>query len=92
MGTLYNQPPRKSFYVSNEDIAYMYKQVTPNGEKLTPTERIAVIHLLELRRQNDLYFANGDIHDEQLMGIGDNFQTINYHFESLLKTLGGDHG
>ena len=44
--------------------------------KMTETEILNGLKVLELKRKNDLFVANGDIHDEQIAGIGKELQEI----------------
>jgi hypothetical protein len=44
---------------------------------------LRVYELLETRRRNDLTKDNGDIHDEQMAGIGDELTKIS----DAIKTL-----
>ena len=72
MGTLLNQPARDSLDKSDSistAIEYLKRAAKDCGVSLD--QAIAVAAIVEKRRTNDLYHANGDIHDEQMSGIGE---------------------
>jgi hypothetical protein len=74
MGTLFNQSPRdwhrqdraKSII---SDIDYLKEIQAKTG--LSYDQVISTCNMLELRRKNDLYVANGDAFDEQMAGFGE---------------------
>lgn len=73
MGTLFNQQPRK--YQHKNDINTIIDEIKKiksirDETGLTYDQVIETCNMLELRRKNDLYVANGDIFDEQMSGIG----------------------
>lgn len=73
MGTLFNQSPRKYQHKCDantiiNEIETIKSIQTKTG--LTYDQVIDTYNMLELRRKNDLYVANGDIFDEQMSGIG----------------------
>ena len=45
--------------------------------KISTNEVIHAVEVLELRRKNDLYVANGDTFDEQMAGLGNLLQDLN---------------
>jgi len=55
--------------------------------KLTTTEIINGLKVLELQRRNDLFVANGDIHDEQIAGIGEEFQGISSSLREIAEAI-----
>jgi len=73
MGTLLEQKPRNYKSVESAQVE----------EKLKDFMRIAKVHkvvlhdviktarILEIERANNLFVANGDIHDEQMTGLGE---------------------
>lgn len=69
MGTLFNQSPRleREYYElgSINDIKELAEKTNLSFDQV-----VNALHFLELRRKNDLYVSNGDIHDEQMAGIG----------------------
>jgi hypothetical protein len=73
MGTLYDQKPRKQYSVNIMDAIAFYKmaklKAVENGININ--KLIKVYELLIVDRRNNLILDNGDIHDEQMMGIGD---------------------
>lgn len=73
MGTLKNQPVRKSYEVTSEQVISLLEEVKSISVK-TRIEIPSVLEayrILELRRKNWLYESNGDIHDEQMSGFGE---------------------
>ena len=78
MGTLKDQPVRKSYYVTRENVEQLIEEVLDiSNHTGHPFESVLrVYELLETRRRNDLTKANGDIHDEQMAGIGDELTKI----------------
>jgi hypothetical protein len=78
MGTLFHQEPRNWRSITESDIKEhieMIKQLAKET-KLTVDQVIKVEELLELERRNNLYVSNGDIHDEQMQGLGEILQEI----------------
>jgi len=78
MGTLYEQPPREYSKIITSETNYFFEEIKELSKKhkMTTTEIIDGLKLLELRRKNDLYVSNGDIYDVQIAGIGQEFQKI----------------
>jgi len=73
MGTLLNQPVRKSNSIQDHHIHNAIadiRKIEKEGDFDT-NQAIKVYETLVLERKNDLYQANGDVHDEQLAGIGE---------------------
>ena len=73
MGTLKDQPVRNSYYVTRQSVEQLIDEVLDISNNTGhPFESVLrVYELLETRRRNDLLKDNGDIHDEQMAGIGD---------------------
>ncbi|MTJ51266.1 hypothetical protein FJR38_00470 [Anabaena sp. UHCC 0253] len=71
MGTLFNQEPRNYRHCENTE-SYIENTIKLSKKyKITIDQVIAIEQLLECKRRNDLYVDNGDIHDEQMAGIGE---------------------
>lgn len=81
MGTLFNQSVRNGFYCYDvESITFEIGKIERIVEKtgFTIPQVIEVCKMLEMRRQNDLYKANGDIFDEQMAGFGEIARDLAY--------------
>ncbi len=78
MGTLFSQQERNFRSVSNESLDGFLSHAAKLAKKhsVTVSDVIAAATLLQLERKNDLYVANGDIHDEHMAGIGEILQSI----------------
>ncbi len=85
MGTLKDQSVRKSYYVTRESVEQLIEEVLDiSNETGHPFESILrVYELLETRRRNDLTKDNGDVHDEQMAGIGDELTKISDAIKGL---------
>ena len=82
MGTLFDQPVRQHHWIEEshidsalDNIEYIIKK-----RKMSVSEAVSVLSLLQHQRQNNLYQANGDIWDEQMAGFGELIRSI---YESL---------
>lgn len=73
MGTLLNQPIRDrfDFYYDHLIGRAEFLIETSKGLGITLDQLIEIVKTMEMERQNDLYVSNGDIHDEQMSGIGE---------------------
>lgn len=62
MGTLHNQPERKSLRITEESVNEAIHDIETIAEynELSFDQVLSVINMLELRRQNDLYVRNND--------------------------------
>lgn len=78
MGTLFNQSERRWARVSNDILDDFLSDVVnlAKKHKISVTDVIAAKQALEIERQNNLYVANGDTFDEQMMGFGELLQEI----------------
>lgn len=89
MGTLFDQKPRRyhRFDVNDDiireikDLQYIQKKTGLNYDQVLETCK-----MLELRRKNELYVANGDIHDEQMAGFGELIKQFIRDFNELYST------
>ena len=73
MGTLYDQPPRGLKSISLEKVENELKFLIEIADRneVDLQDVISVANLLEKERATNAYIENGDIHDEQMMGIGE---------------------
>jgi hypothetical protein len=73
MGTLYNQPDRNYHHINDSNAISFIERVKDisKKEKITFAEVLQVFEILENKRRNDLYVANGDILDEHMAGLGE---------------------
>ncbi len=87
MGTLFSQQPRNSFRVSREELEGFLVTARELAKKFEIDLRdvIAANHVLELERQNDLRYANGDIFDEQMSGLGGILQEIASNLQDVYE-------
>ena len=78
MGTLFNQLPRKKHQVEIQDLMAAADDIkTVAEESGLTTETVAEIYKAEaLNRFTECYIENGDVKDEQLMGIGEILEEI----------------
>ena len=90
MGTLYSQEPRKYWNITTSNANSFFEEIKELSKKhkMTTSEIIDGLQVLELRRKNDLYVSNGDIHDEQIAGIGQEFQEIASSLREISESIG----
>ncbi|MEI6328218.1 MAG: hypothetical protein WCP16_03225 [Pseudanabaena sp. ELA645] len=79
MGTLFNQSPRNYREYNENEIQEFLETILKLSQKykIPTNEVIHAVEVLEIRRKNDLYVANGDIFDEQMAGLGNLLQDLN---------------
>jgi hypothetical protein len=85
MGTLFNQDPRKSLHIEDKEIINeieILKKIA-SKTKLSIDQVIKISEIKQLERKNNLYVSNGDIHDEQMSGIGLLLDKIDSSLERL---------
>lgn len=89
MGTLHTQPPRNYQHVCIEDVGGFLNEVSGlvKKHKVSMADVIEAHKVLELKRRNDLYVANGDIYDEQMAGIGKEIQQVATSIEKLSDSI-----
>ena len=89
MGTLYDQLERKHLKVTKEDTNDFFEEVQELAKKhkMTETDIINGLKVLELKRKNDLFVANGDTYDEQIAGIGQEFQNISSSLREISEAI-----
>jgi len=73
MGTLLKQEPRNFRSVKTEDVEERLKDFISIAKlhKVSLSDVINTAKIMEMERSNNLFVANGDIHDEQMAGIGE---------------------
>jgi hypothetical protein len=78
MGTLKNQPPRRSHCINYEVLTSYLNEIQQisSTNRLSVADAIAVTHVLEMRRANTLFVNNGQAFDEQIAGIGELLRII----------------
>ena len=86
MGTLLEQPVRRDQEYS-ENIEIEKVKTLSYKHEISIQETIDILKFLEMKRQNDLYQANGDIHDEQMAGLGELLTSLNQNIESIVTIL-----
>lgn len=81
------QPPRKHLEPSEAAIDEFLEVTKRLAAKhgCTVAEVIEARKVLEMQRQNNLYHANGNVHDDQMLGFGSLLQGL----ISALKVLAG---
>ena len=89
MGTLYDQQPRDYKSVNISRVTYFLDEVSELATKYKMERKdiIEAFKTVELARQNDLYVANGDIHDEQMMGIGNALQEMGERLHHIAEAI-----
>ena len=89
MGTLYDQQPREDKSVSIKDVDWFLEEVSElvKTHKVSVSDVIEAYKVLEQKRRNDLYVANGDIYDEQIGGIGEEIQKVADSIEKVADSI-----
>lgn len=73
MGTLFNQNVRIRYSVEKKEVESFLDDI----KSLSVRHKVSIENVLEaykvkeLERTTDLYVDNGDIHDEQMTGVGE---------------------
>nr|WP_321405863.1 hypothetical protein [uncultured Carboxylicivirga sp.] len=78
MGTLKEQPVRQTLNISVEDNIRFLEELK-EIESATGYSINTILEsrkIMEYSRRNDLFVANGDIHDEQMSGLGDLLENL----------------
>lgn len=91
MGTLFNQPVRQRVPVTEANLTNFIESLKKMAKQtgLSIDQIIKAAEIKEKERANDLYVSNGDIHDEQMAGIGELLNGINTNLERLAKAIEG---
>jgi len=73
MGTLFNQKARNYRTAFYEDQVRRCKLIKNLAKEcnITFDQALRVNEIMEIERRNTLYVENGDIHDEQMAGLGE---------------------
>lgn len=89
MGTIYNQKERPGYYVQDETADQFFETVQELAKrhKMSQADIIAGMKVLELRRRNNLYHYNGDIHDEQMAGMAECIDRVSSRIEDLAAAV-----
>jgi len=89
MGTLYNQQEREYRNINKNEAGIFFEDMLSLAKqyKLTNQEVISGLKVLELRRQNNLYVNNGDIHDEQMSGIGKELSGVSSSLDAIAESI-----
>lgn len=90
MGTLTDQLPRDNADWKRPDIEFALEHIVELAKKfeVSTSDVIELYKAMEMTRTNDLYRMNGDIHDEQMAGIGDLMERIAdgiYHIGNSIR-------
>lgn len=85
MGTLFEQKPREFLHIDEKAIINEIETLKKiaSKTKLSIDQVIKISEIKQLKRKNNLYVHNGDIHDEQMSGIGTLLEKIDSRFERL---------
>lgn len=78
MGTLFEQRERAYIDTDKDDVVLLLTNAIKIAKdlKVDLNQVLTVYHIKELERQNDLSVNNGNIHDEQMAGMGEILQEI----------------
>lgn len=89
MGTLFNQSIRKEFKVTDIQMYDMLSEAkrVANQHDLTVDQVLLAFKIKQLERKNDLMVSNGNIHDEQMAGIGNLLSIISSALESIAQKM-----
>lgn len=76
MGTLFNQPPRNSWGNDEKEFDKMAELIEygVREHNYTIEQSIEICKVLEMQRENNFRWENGNIFDEQLAGFGELLQ------------------
>jgi hypothetical protein len=70
MGTLFDQPARKAFRVTEDEIEDFILE-TEKYPGIALSDYVKVIQVLEYRRRTDHMINDRDVWDEQMIGFGE---------------------
>jgi len=73
MGTLFDQQPRDNRNIEINEVKERLKEFMDiaNLYKISLSDVINTAKILEMERASNLFVRNGDIHDEQMGGLGE---------------------
>ncbi|MBP5996969.1 MAG: hypothetical protein KA535_03375 [Azonexus sp.] len=89
MGTLGNQPPRQYCNVTRADTddALDFVKELASKHKVSISDVIALMSVLEHNRANDIAVKDGDFRDEHAGGYGENMALIGEALGSIAQAL-----
>lgn len=89
MGTLQDQPVRNRHSISYHDIKARAEQVRDIAHELGISHQAASTTFLAMtiNRFTSAYISNGDIHDEQMAGIGEHLSNISWAIEHIFYEI-----
>jgi hypothetical protein len=89
MGTLQHQDVRNWHSITDKDIIDYSEMVIKISTKtnLSIDQVIKIAEIKQSERRNNLYVTNGDIHDEQMSGIGALLEQIDSSLEKLADAV-----
>lgn len=87
MGTLEDQPHRNYRLFENYEINGLINQLKDASEKhkITLDQTIKIFELAESTRKNTIIVDNGNIWDEQIIGIGKILENLSIKVENTQK-------
>ena len=91
MGTIFEPTKREWLNVIEfeKEILKIKSLAGEYNSNLSFSEIIETLKYLEMKRANDLYKSNGDIFDEQMMGLAKILTTLNENIKSLSTAIEG---
>lgn len=89
MGTLFNQRPRDYCDIQMHYLDSFLHEMTCIAKKhgIPLSEVLKAREILEWKRANDLFVADGDSKDEQLMGFGELLKETNQCLSDIYLAL-----
>jgi hypothetical protein len=78
MGTLKEQPVRRTLNITEKQHVNFVEEISRVASEtgVSIENVLKAREVMELSRRNDLFVANGDIHDEQMSGFGDLLENL----------------
>jgi hypothetical protein len=89
MGTIFEQPVRKWASFEMTHVDNLLNEVTSLSKKhnITPADVLKAYEVMEMSRTNDLYVNNGNIHDEQMKGIGELLLEVSHSLQGIALAI-----
>jgi len=81
MGSLFDQRERSAWKPNNYLTELRWEleaEMKDMNKHWTLEQKFKMLELMLLKEKNDMYEQNGDVHDEQMKGIGELFQRLIY--------------
>jgi hypothetical protein len=90
MGTLFEQPQRKTLYTNDSDILALIEDVKTISKKTgwSVDQVLRAYEIKETERRTTFMVQNGDIHDEQMSGLGKLIQEMTSALQRVGDNLG----